>query len=154
MPEYNRTDMAGENQRKIHPGSTIILKGRLSMEKQSTIQRLRTQFTISMASATCGQSLGIVSGFYSEKWGRYSTFKEWLVDISIHQPCAWSGTRISGFSFPIDEAFVRLKYYWLFMTRTTGGLILNIVWHVSTNFYCTWGRKKNNFVLISLVHAP
>jgi hypothetical protein len=48
MSEYNRTDMADENQRKIQPGSIIILKGCFS---------------------------------------------------------------IFPFSFPIDEAFVRLKYY-------------------------------------------
>ena len=65
--EYNRTYMAGENLRKIQPGSTIILKGCFSIESLSTIQRLRTQFTIYLASSRCGQALGNDSGFYSEK---------------------------------------------------------------------------------------
>ena len=128
--------MAGKNPRKIQPGSTIILKGCFSIESLSTRQRLWTQFTSTVSSSTCGQSLGIVSGFYSEKWGKYSTFNQWPVEISIHQPCAL-GIRLSCFSFPIDEAFARLKY-WLCMTKTTGGLILNIVCHVSTNFYGTF----------------
>ena len=45
-----------------------------------------------------------------------------------------------------NAPFLFLLFYWrkfcpveiLFMTKTTRGLILNIVWHVSINFYCTF----------------
>ena len=57
----------GQLSRLNTSGSTIILTGRFSIESLSTIQRLMTQFTIPMASTTYGQSLDIVSGFYSEK---------------------------------------------------------------------------------------
>ena len=91
--------MAGENTRKIQPGSTIILKGCFSIESLSTLQILNTQFTISMASSTCDQS----SGFYSEKLGRYTTFNERTVDISRHEPSTWSGARISCLPFPLTK---------------------------------------------------
>ena len=35
---------------------------------------------------------------------------------------------------PIEKATVRLKYYRLFIVKTTWGLIIKNVWHVSTNF--------------------
>ena len=38
------------------------------------------------------------------------------------------------FLFYIDDAVLRLKYYKLFRLKTTWGLILNIVCHVSPNF--------------------
>jgi hypothetical protein len=109
-----------------------------SIESLSTIQRLMKQFTIPMASTTWGQSLGIVSGFYSKKWGRNTTFNERPVEISRDVSCAIPRARLSCFSFSIDEAIVQLKYDRLFMTKTTWGLIVNIVWHVSTNFYGTF----------------
>ena len=64
MSEYNITDMAGENQRKIQPGSTIILAVFL-LKAYPPYKDLGPSGNLS--SSTCDQSLGIVSGFYSEK---------------------------------------------------------------------------------------
>ena len=64
--------MAGENLRKIHPGSAIILKllfFNFSIESLSTILRDRPQILFPMASTSCEQSVDIVSGLYSENEG-------------------------------------------------------------------------------------
>jgi hypothetical protein len=66
---------------------------------------------------------------------REKAHSEW-VDTSVSQRFFLGATESAPFlfSFYIDKAFVRLKYYWLLWLKTTWGLIVNIIWHVSTNF--------------------
>ena len=84
-----------------------------------------------MASTWCEQSLDIVSGFYFEKWARTITSHQWMAGCQQSFACttAWSRHFLS-----IEKATVRLKYYRLFIVKTTWGLIIKKVWHVSTNF--------------------
>ena len=58
---------------------------------------------ISMAYSTCGQSLGIVSGFYSKNEGDRA--------LSMSGQWKFPDMSLSCFSFSIDEAFVQFKYY-------------------------------------------
>ena len=87
-----------------------------------------------MASTSCELSLDTVSGLYSEKWGRMSSFNERPVESPQTVLCATPRARLSLFFLYIDDAIVWLKYYRLFRLKTTWGLIINIVWHVSTHF--------------------
>ena len=87
-----------------------------------------------MASTWCEQSLDIVSVFYSEKWVRTITSRQWMAGCqqSFASATAWSRHFLS--LSPIEKATVRVKYYQLFIVKTTWGLIIKNIWHVSMNF--------------------
>jgi hypothetical protein len=57
----------------------------------------------------------------------------WMAGCQQHLHAQQLGAAIFSLS-PIEEATVRLKYYWLCIVKTTWGLINKNVWHVSTNF--------------------
>ena len=79
------------------------------------------------------QSLEIVSGLYSEKWGSKSSLNEWT--LPCHRAFSCARPRLPFlFTFYIGDVIVRVKYYWLFRLKITWGLNVNIVWHVSMNF--------------------
>ena len=55
---------------------------------------------------------------------------------------------------PIEDAVVRLKYYRLFIVKTTWGLIIKNVWHVCTDFtnFSLYGERSS--LWISEHNAP
>ena len=87
-----------------------------------------------MPSTRCQQSLEIVSGLYSDKWGSKSCLNEWTLLCHRAFSCARPERVPFLFTFYIDNVIVRLKYYRLFRLKTTWGLNINMAWHVSVNF--------------------
>ena len=97
-----------------------------------SIHWFRTQIAVPVPSTRC-QSLEIVSGLYSEKWGSKTSLNEWTLQCLRAFSYARPRARLSCLPY-IDNNVVRLKYYWLLWLKTTWGLIITIIWHVSTNF--------------------
>ena len=130
MSEYNRTDLTDENLRKIHSGSCGFVVFLFNAISVSIDLGLKLQFLCLPLDV---KSLEIVSGVYSEKWGSKSSLNGWALKCQSFFICPTERVPFL-FIFYIDDVIVRLKYYRLFRLKTTWGLNMNIVWHVSMNF--------------------
>ena len=86
-----------------------------------------------MPSTRCQKSLEIVSGLYSEKWGSKSSLTEWTLPCHRAFSCVRPREYLSCLPFILTTLLSGWNYR-LCRLKTTWGLNINIVWHVSMNF--------------------